>query len=114
MSQGIGYTLWPDLVPQLITISTPASLSALSKIFVDSAYDLCREMPKDQLALVLDGLINAIPAHPYLAIECMNELILQDGLPSETKIGALVQALSMACQSQDWELQRWCVSHWDT
>ena len=106
MSQGMGYTLWPDLVPQLITISTPASLSALSKIFADSAYDLCREMPNDQLALVLDGLINAIPAHPYLTIECMNELILQDGLPFETKIGALVQALSMACQSQDCRVRR--------
>ena len=106
MSQGIGYTLWPTLVPQLIGISTPAALSAISKILADSAYELCREMPSEQLALILDGLIHAIPSHPCLAIECMNELILQDGLPFETRIGVLVQALSHASQSSDWKVRK--------
>ena len=106
MSQGMGYSLWPTLLPQLINISTPAALSAISKILADSAYDLCREMPNEQLALILDGLICAMPSHPCLAIECMNELILQDGLPFETRIGTLVQALSLASQSRDWKVRK--------
>lgn len=104
--QGMGASSYPEIVPRLAHLGSPASLSALEKIFADSAYEIVKELDSALLADAIDALISLIPKHPRLSITCLNELIMQYCPVFEARVPAFMHALSTASSSDDWQVRQ--------